>query len=194
MARGKEECWIVIDAEPDAVLGIGTRKPLSAEELQSAANSGELENLIDWKPVFPGDWLHITPGTVHAIGAGVTLVEIKQKADVTFRLYDYNRPRDLHLVEGAAVSKAEPYADVRHGKLKRSTDLQLLSSCPSFSVYHGADRSFESLIEPAYWFIPIKGSISIGMATYAAGSAIYERIDGETMVSPDFSYLAAVAK
>ena len=97
-------------------------------------------------------------------------------------------------MEGAAVSKAEPYVDVRHGKLKRSTDLQLLSSCPSFSVYLGADRSFESLIEPVYWIIPIKGSIGIGTATYAAGSVIYGRIDGETMVSPDFSYLAAVAK
>lgn len=194
IARGKEECWIVIDAEPDAVLGIGTRKPLSAAELQSAANSGELESLIDWKPVRPGDWFHIAPGTVHAIGAGVTLVEIQQNADVTFRLYDYGRPRDLHLAEGVAVSKAEPYADVRHGKLKRCPDLQLLSSCPSFSVYYGADRNFESLIEPVYWIIPIKGSIGIGTVTYAAGSVIYGRIDDETIVSPDFSYLAAVAK
>lgn len=194
LARGKEECWIVIDAEPDAVLGIGTRDPLSAEGLQRAANSGELESLIDWKPVRPGDWFHIAPGTVHAIGAGITLVEIQQNADVTFRLYDYGRPRELHLAEGAAVSKAEPYTDVRHGKLKRSPDLQLLSSCPSFSVYYGADRSFESLVEPVYWIIPIKGSIGIGTAMYAEGSVIYGRINDETIVSPDFSYLAAIAK
>jgi mannose-6-phosphate isomerase len=194
IARGKEECWIVIDAEPDAVLGIGTRKPLSAEELQRAANSGELESLIDWKPVRPGDWFHIAPGTVHAIGAGVTLVEIQQNADVTFRLYDYGRPRDLHLAEGVAVSKAEPYADVRHGKLKRSTDLQLLSSCPSFSVYYGVDHFFKSLDDAYYWLIPIKGSIAIGTVIYAAGSVLYGRIDNETMASPDFSYLVAVAK
>jgi mannose-6-phosphate isomerase len=194
MARGKEECWIVIDAEPDAVLGIGTQKPLSAAELQSAANSGELESLIDWKPVRPGDWFHIAPGTVHAIGAGVTLVEIQQHADVTFRLYDYGRPRDLHLLEGAAVSKAEPYTDNRHGKLDPNADLQLLSSCPSFSVYYGTGHSFESLIETAYWLIPIKGSIGVGTTTYAAGSVIYGRMDNETMVSPDFSYLAAFAK
>ena len=194
MARGKEECWIVIDAEPDAVLGIGTRKPLSAEELQKAANSGELESLIDWKPVRPGDWFHIAPGTVHAIGAGVTLVEIQQNADVTFRLYDYGRPRELHLAEGAAVSKAEPYADKRHGKLKPNADLQLLSSCPSFSVYYGVDRSFESLHEPSYWLIPTQGSIATGTATYTAGSVLYGQIEGEVLVSPDFSFLAAVAK
>jgi len=194
MARGKEECWIVIDAEPDAVLGIGTREPLSAEELQKAANSGELESLIDWKPVRPGDWFHIAPGTVHAIGAGVTLVEIQQHADVTFRLYDYGRPRDLHLVEGAAVSKAESYADNRHGKLQPNADLQLLSSCPSFSVYYGEDCSFESLNQPNYWLIPIQGSIAIGAVTYAAGSVLYGQSESEVLVSPDFSFLAAVAK
>lgn len=193
LASGKEECWIIVDAEPGAVLGIGTRHPLSAKELREAAVSGELENLMCWKPVRAGDWFHIAPGTVHAIGAGVTLVEIQQNADVTYRLYDYGRPRELHLEEGVAVSKAEPYADIRHGKLGMTASSKLLTRCPSFSVYHGVGRSFEALYSNESWLIPITGSISVQAETYSAGSVLYGRSDGKTWTSPDFSYFFAVA-
>ena len=66
---GKEECWLVIDAEPGATLGVGFQ---------------------------------------HAIGAGISLIEIQQNSDITYRLYDYGRPRALHLDAGIAVSKGEP--------------------------------------------------------------------------------------
>ena len=190
---GKEECWIVVDAEPGAVLGIGTLHPLSAKELREAAVSGELEKLMNWKPVRAGDWFHIAPGTVHAIGAGVTLVEIQQNVDVTYRLYDYGRPRELHLEEGVAVSKAEPYADVRHGGLEMTAGWELLTRCPSFSVHHGAGLGFETLGNIDYWLIPIRGSISLKTETYSAGRVLYGRCNGEMRVSPDFNYLVAVS-
>ena len=73
LPSGKEECWLVLDAEPGAVLGVGTREPLDAERLRAAALDGSLEALIDWKPVSRGDFYYIPAGTVHAIGAGVTV-------------------------------------------------------------------------------------------------------------------------
>src|SRR3546814_15682245 len=65
---------------------------------------------MDWKPVRAGSFYYIPAGTVHAIGGGVTLVEVQQNNDVTYRLYDYGRPRELHLEEAMAVSMAAPYA------------------------------------------------------------------------------------
>lgn len=107
---GKEECWLVIDAEPDATLGIGFRETISTEAMRAAALDGSIEDLLAWHPVQAGDFFYIPAGTVHAIGAGVSLIEIQQNSDVTYRLYDYGRPRALHLDKGIAVAKGEPYA------------------------------------------------------------------------------------
>lgn len=113
LAGGKSECWYVLDAAPDARLGIGLCQDLTAEELRAAALDGSIESLMEWKPVQPGSFYLIPAGTVHAIGGGVALVEIQQNNDVTYRLYDYGRPRELHLDQGVAVSVAEPYTN-RH--------------------------------------------------------------------------------
>jgi len=59
MPSGKEECWLVLDAEPDAIRGIGTREPLDAERLRAAALDGSFEALIDWKPVSRGDFYYV---------------------------------------------------------------------------------------------------------------------------------------
>lgn len=115
MSSGKEECWYVVDAKPGAVIGIGTKHPLSREELYAASLSGEIEELMDWKQVRTGDYFYIPAGTVHAIGAEVVLVEVQQYADITYRLYDYGRDRELHLDDAVAVSSAKPYTDVRSG-------------------------------------------------------------------------------
>jgi mannose-6-phosphate isomerase len=108
--QGKEECWLVIDAEPGATLGIGFREALSPEALRAAALDGSIEQLMVWHPVKPGDFFYIPANTVHAIGPGVSLIEVQQNSDITYRLYDYGRPRELHLDESVAVARAEPYA------------------------------------------------------------------------------------
>lgn len=108
--HGKEECWLIIDAEPGASLGIGFREPLDAGEMRKAALGGSIERLLEWHQVKAGDFFYIPANTVHAIGAGVSLIEVQQNSDVTYRLYDYGRPRELHLDEGVAVALGEPYA------------------------------------------------------------------------------------
>jgi len=108
--RGKEEAWLVLGVEPPGEVGLGTTLPLSAEELRAAALDGSIETLMDWKQVKAGDFIYSPAGTVHAIGAGVTLIEVQQNVDVTYRLYDYGRPRELHLDAGIAVADARPFA------------------------------------------------------------------------------------
>jgi mannose-6-phosphate isomerase len=107
--QGKEECWLVLDAEPGAVLGIGFREAVGPETLRSAALDGSIEQLLTWHPVSRGDFFYIPANTVHAIGAGISLIEVQQNSDITYRLYDYGRPRELHLNEAIAVAKGEPY-------------------------------------------------------------------------------------
>lgn len=161
LVTGKEECWFVVHAEPGAELGIGTRRPLSADELRNAALSGEIELLMDWKPVSAGDYYYIPAGTVHAIGAGVTLVEVQQYADVTYRLFDYGRPRELHLDDGVAVSVAAPYADPRSGRVVGG---QQLIDGPYFRMWY-IDKHEQVVPEEGLgpWFIiPLAGEITSG--------------------------------
>ncbi len=113
---GKTEMWHVLAAEPGAKIAAGFRRPITPEHAHAAALSGEIEQLLEWHDAAQGDTFYIPAGTVHAIGAGLTICEIQQLSDVTYRLYDYGRmgldgkPRPLHLEHGLAVSKLEPHA------------------------------------------------------------------------------------
>ena len=108
-SRGKTEMWHVLEAEPGAVVAIGFRDRITREQFEAALAECRVENLLQWVPARAGDTFLIPAGTVHAIGAGLTLCEIQQNSDVTYRLYDYGRPRELHLDKGLAVSHLEPY-------------------------------------------------------------------------------------
>jgi mannose-6-phosphate isomerase len=107
-SNGKTEMWHILQAAPGAQVAIGFRKHITAEYLRDAALSGEIVSLLNWIRVRPGDTLFIAAGTVHAIGAGLALCEIQQQSDVTYRLYDYGRPRELHLDRGMEVSQLGP--------------------------------------------------------------------------------------
>jgi mannose-6-phosphate isomerase len=107
--RGKEECWLVTAAEPGAKLGVGFRQEVDAATMRAAALDGSIEDLLEWHDVAPGDFFYVPAGTVHAIGAGVGLIEIQQNCDLTYRLYDYGRPRELHLDRAIAVARGAPH-------------------------------------------------------------------------------------
>ena len=124
--QGKEECWLVIDAEPGAVLGIGFNQAIEGEAMRAAALDGSIEQLMTWHPVSRGDFFYIPANTVHAIGAGISLIEVQQNSDITYRLYDYGRPRELHLDEGMAVAKGEPYPPSLHYRLAEHGNAQLV--------------------------------------------------------------------
>ncbi len=115
--QGKEECWLVTAAEPGARLGIGFTRSLGQAAMRDAALDGSIEHLLEWHAVRPGDFFYIPANTVHAIGAGVGLVEVQQNSDITYRLYDYGRPRELHLEQGMAVAHGEPYDPALHKKV-----------------------------------------------------------------------------
>jgi mannose-6-phosphate isomerase len=176
MPSGKEECWYIVDAEPGAVLGLGTKQPLSGDELRAASLSGQIEQLMDWRPVKAGDYFYIPAGTVHAIGAGITLVEVQQYADITYRLYDYGRPRELHLDDGVDVSRSTPYADSRNGNLSDSS--QLVDG-PHFRLWHIADEAALAALAEAerYWIVPLSGDVSSRGEAVGVGDCLL--VDGK---------------
>ena len=106
---GKTECWIVLEAGDDAELGIGTRRAVDADALIAAAKDGSIVKLIDWRKPRVGNFIYNPAGTIHALGPGLTVLEVQQAVDLTYRLYDYGRPRELHLDEARDVVKAAPH-------------------------------------------------------------------------------------
>lgn len=123
---GKDECWLIIDAEPEAKLAAGFKIPIDAKALVAAAIDGSVEDLLVWHPVQKGDFFYIPAGTVHAIGAGITLIEIQQNADITYRLYDYGRPRELHLDQAVEIADRTVYPDNLHQRLPERGTIELI--------------------------------------------------------------------
>jgi mannose-6-phosphate isomerase len=108
--RGKTECWYVLDASSGASVDLGLKPGVDVESVRAAIANHTLEDLLEKVPVEPGDMIFVDAGTVHAIGPGVTLLETQQNSDVTFRLYDYGRPRELHIDRGLAAIRLKTRA------------------------------------------------------------------------------------
>ena len=100
---GKTEAWYVMDAKPGAQLVFGLKPGVTKASFIEALNKGEVESTLNFVDAKTGDFFYIPAGTVHAIGAGLTIAEIQQCSDITYRLYDYKRvdangnERELHV-------------------------------------------------------------------------------------------------
>jgi mannose-6-phosphate isomerase len=107
---GKTEMWHVLTAKNGAKIAAGFREPVTAEHVRAAADDGTIVKLIEWFEAKAGDTFFIPAGTVHAIGGGLTICEIQQPSDITYRIFDYKRGRELHLEDALAVSRLVPHA------------------------------------------------------------------------------------
>ena len=112
--RGKTECWYVLEAAPGATIALGLKEGTTPDAVRAAVLDGTMEQLMQWVPVSVGEMIFVDAGTVHAIGPGVVLLETQQTCDITFRLYDYGRPRELHVEQALRVMKMHTAA----GKVK----------------------------------------------------------------------------
>jgi mannose-6-phosphate isomerase len=109
LARGKDEAWLILEARPGARVGLGLREAMSAEALRAAVEDGSIVEAMVWHEVRAGDALMVPAGTVHAIGAGMTMFEVQQNMDVTYRLHDHGRGRRLDVEQGLAVARREAW-------------------------------------------------------------------------------------
>jgi mannose-6-phosphate isomerase len=189
---GKEEAWWVLAADEGATIGLGLRERLSPGALRAAALDGSVEDLLDWRPARPGDSYYLPAGTIHAIGAGLALVEVQQNADLTYRLFDYGRDRELHLDQAVAVATPGPHsraaapfefepgrtilADGRAFVLERWTG-------PRSGRIRTGDRSA--------WLMPLGDAGALGGRPLEAGSVW--RVEGEAELSLTEGAAALVA-
>ena len=181
--RGKDEAWVVLAAEPHAVIGIGMREVMTRDELRAAALDGSIEDKLFWKAVKAGDVFYSPAGTVHAIGPGLTLVEVQQNVDLTYRLYDYGRPRELHLDEGIAVSDPVPYV-APFLPLEAAKGRLILADGPAFVLEHWAQSGSGTLkADRKIWLAPIKGGGTIDGRKLEAGSNWL--VEGESQLALD---------
>ncbi len=129
---GKTECWYVLRAEPGAQVALGLKPGVTLDEFRKSIAETRAEELLNWIDVFAGDMIYVAAGTVHTIGGGMVLVETQQTSDITYRLYDYGRPRELHIEKGLEAVKLNTNA----GKVVRGAGDQsdVLVSSPFFQV------------------------------------------------------------
>lgn len=110
---GKTEMWYIMEAEEDAALILGFNKKISSEEYARLLSEKKLASVLNNEIVQRGDAFILTPGIVHAIGAGIVLAEIQQTSDITYRIYDWDRPdkngelRELHTEEALSAINFE---------------------------------------------------------------------------------------
>ena len=109
---GKAEVWVVLDADPEARLIHGVKRPLTRAAARSAIEAGSLEDELDYVEVSPGDVIMVSPGAIHALGGGILLYELQQSSDLTYRLYDWDRRdpgRPLHIDKALDVARLDPF-------------------------------------------------------------------------------------
>jgi len=118
---GKTECWYVTHAKPGAQIALGLRPGVTAAQFEEAIHQNRAEDLLNWIDVYAGDMIYVAGGTVHTLGPGSVIIETQQQSDTTYRLYDYGRPRELHLKDGMAAVKPK----VGSGKVVRPAPAQI---------------------------------------------------------------------
>lgn len=174
-SRGKTEMWHVLRTEPGAALACGLTKKITPERLREVSLSGEIESLLNWVPVQPGDTVFIPAGTIHAIGAGIVLCEVQQQSDITYRLYDYGRPRELHLDKAMDVSSLESHPGILP-PVELGPGEQRLAGCEYFDVdLVTVNAARQYMPDPSRWqsLIVLEGSGRLDGNEVKAGDGFY---------------------
>lgn len=139
--RGKTECWYVLASDPGGQVAVGLKPGLTMQQVRAGVENGTLERCMELLTVHRGDMIFVDAGTVHAIWPGSILLEAQQNCDLTYRLYDYGRPRELHVEKAIEATRL----NTRAGKMnpKASGDRTVLVDAEYFRV--------ERLLNAAVW-------------------------------------------
>jgi mannose-6-phosphate isomerase len=177
--NGKTEAWCVLSAAPDAKVALGLRQRLTPQRLREAIADSSIRELIEWRTVLAGDVIFVPSGTIHAIGAGLVVAEVQQRSDVTFRLFDYGRQRELHIENAIAVADAGPAVFQVHPE-QLTPERKLFISNPYF-VFEQIDltpnSSWSLEADRETWLLVVRGSAAAGSFNVATGETIFAQSD-----------------
>jgi mannose-6-phosphate isomerase len=150
--RGKTECWYALTAEPDAQVAVGLKPGVTMEQVKAGIHNDTLEESLNVVPVHAGDMIFVDAGTVHAIWPGSVLLETQQNCDLTYRMYDYGRGRELHIEKSIEATRLQTEA----GKVspRELSDRTILVESRHFVVEKipvEVSRSSTTLCRPEEW-------------------------------------------
>lgn len=192
LPRGKDECWTILAAESDSTIALGPKQAITKDQLRTDAQDGSIEDDLDWVPIEKGDFYYAPSGTIHAIGAGLTLIEVQQNSETTYRLYDYGSDRELHLSDGVDVAHLEPYKPIASpGNV--GDGRTILVEGPKFVLERlgGGDRPVALSEGRTAWLVPIKGSGSVAGVDWQAGECVTVTGNETIAAGDDADYLLA---
>ena len=187
---GKIEMWYILDAEKDAGLYVGFKENQTKESINKMLKEGTINDSLNFFNVKKGDFFIIEPGIVHAIGKGVTLIEIQQNSNITYRLYDYDRvdkngnKRELHIKKALDVISLEKY-------IKNETRNNILTENKYFSSYIG-NSSIKELKATSNSFITftiIEGNGYVGNEEIKLGDTFFLPASEKVELKGDFKFI-----
>jgi mannose-6-phosphate isomerase len=173
-----------VDAAPGAAVALGLQSGISADALGAAARDGSIADRLLWHEVSAGDLIHVPAGTIHAIGAGLHLIEVQQNVDVTYRLFDYGRPRELHITDAVAVARAEPFDAARGIWKAPHMRNRVILSDPAFRLALADHDAVPAGISggAALWVAPLAGTIACADAEGGPGACLYAADPRDIMI------------
>ncbi len=183
---GKNEMWLILDADKDAFIYRGFNRDVTRDEVREGIENGTIENLLNKIQVKKGDVFYIPAGMVHAIGAGCLLCELQQTSDATYRLFDYNRKdengnlRELHLEDGLAVLnyKKASVPTRKFGTVKSRAE-NMLGALEKLTLIEYNGKGESTYLFPSAKFVAalvLEGSGTI------LGDEIVETVQGDTWI------------
>lgn len=188
MLSGKDEAWHVLEALPDAMVWLGFRHPVAAPALRAAASDGSILTLMRSHAAKPGETILVPSGTVHAIGAGLVILEVQDAVDITYRLYDYGRPRPLQVEAALSVADFGCSRVTIHAPAEARPARQLLATAPRFVLERCAvsagvklkpDGHRDHIIVALTDFVTLDGhALARGMAAFIPAAGCLTRIAG----------------
>ncbi len=135
---GKTEAWHILEAQPGARLIAGVRSGTTAESLAQSIRSGSIEAQVAYHAVHSGETVFMPAGTVHALGPGLLVYEVQETSDITYRIFDWNRPlkagRALHIEQAIAVTNPQATGQIQPAVDLRSDGRQTLLACSYFTL------------------------------------------------------------
>jgi mannose-6-phosphate isomerase len=183
---GKTECWYVLHAEKGAQVALGLRPGVTHRQLEQAIRETRAEELLNWIDIHTGEMIYVAGGTVHAISPGSILVETQQSSDTTYRLYDYGRPRPLHLEQGLQAVKERTGSGKVKNAASNGWQRQELIASPFFRVEKFALREPRELttMEEGRRLVEILVALNGCGVLEAAGAPPVTFVPGEAVVVP----------
>ena len=179
LAHGKCEAWYVLSAGADAEIAVGLKHRLSPAQLRTSIGDGSIAEQVQWRAARTGDTTLVPPGTIHAIGAGLVIVEIQQSSAATFRLFDYGRGRELH-VDAAVAAASADRAEGPPPPRKLTAARTLLVASPHFVLERLAlapQSVWQLNASGEAWLFILTGGARAGAIDLQTGGAVFLEAD-----------------